>query len=124
MLVYTDVAVGVLHDDGIPPVIGPIGEDDVSVADGTHPGTLGDGQIYNVSDGTPGTMTDYFNRVADIKGLKRPPVIDREQSRQELPATMLSYLQESRRIDNGKMLKEFELELRYPTLDKGLPASL
>jgi nucleoside-diphosphate-sugar epimerase len=83
-----------------------------------------DGEVYNVADGTPGTMTDYFNRVADLKGLERPPVIDRDQARQDLPATMMSYLQESRRLDVGKMLKEFEVELRYPTLDEGLPASL
>jgi len=83
-----------------------------------------DGQIYNVSDGNPGTMTDFFNRVADLKDIPRPPVIDRIQARQELPATMLPYLQESRRIDIGKMMKEFELELRYPSLEKGLPASI
>ena len=83
-----------------------------------------DGQIYNVSDGTPSTMTEYFNRVADLKDIPRPPVIDREQARQELPATMLSYLQESRRIDNGKMLKEFDMQLRYPSLETGLPAAL
>jgi len=83
-----------------------------------------DGEVYNVADGRPGTMTDYFNRVAALMDLPRPPVIGREQARQELPATMLSYLQESRRVDPGKMLREFDLELRYPTLDQGLPASL
>jgi nucleoside-diphosphate-sugar epimerase len=83
-----------------------------------------DGEVYNVSDGNPGTMTEYFNRVADLKKLDRPPVIGRDQAREELPARMLSYLQESRRIDVGKMLRELELELRYPTIDQGLPASV
>lgn len=83
-----------------------------------------DGEVYNVADGTPGTMTEYFNRVADLKDMDRPPVIDRDQARTDLPATMLSYLQESRRIDVGKMLRDFELELQYPTIEQGLPASL
>ena len=35
---------------------------------------------------------------------------------------MLSYLRESRRIDNRKMLQQLGVRLRYPTLDSGLPA--
>lgn len=82
------------------------------------------GEIYNVSDGTPGNMAEYFNMVADLTELERPPIISRARAQEELPATMLSYLQESRRIDNGKMLKDLAVELKYPTLKKGLPASL
>ncbi len=81
-----------------------------------------DGEVYNVADGHPGTMTDYFKRVAEIENLPPPPEITAERARQELPASMLSYLQESRRIDISKMLRELEVELRYPTLAAGLPA--
>ncbi len=31
--------------------------------------------IYNVTDGQPSTMTDYFNQVADYAGLDRPPQV-------------------------------------------------
>jgi nucleoside-diphosphate-sugar epimerase len=83
-----------------------------------------DGEIYNVSDGTPGNMAEYYNKVADLAGLDRPPVISRAEAQEELPATMLSYLKESRRIDNRKMLHDLGVTLKYPTLKEGLPASL
>ena len=35
---------------------------------------------------------------------------------------MLSYLKESRRMDNRRMLEELEVELKYPTLEAGLAA--
>lgn len=82
------------------------------------------GEIYNVSDGAPGNMAEYFNLVADLAELERPPVISRTQAQKELPATMLSYLQESRRIDNAKMLEDLGVTLDYPTLRAGLSASL
>ena len=33
---------------------------------------------------------------------------------------MMSYLRESRRLDNHRMLYELGVSLRYPTLDEGL----
>ena len=35
---------------------------------------------------------------------------------------MRSYMQESRRLDNRKMLRELAVKLRYPDLVSGLPA--
>jgi nucleoside-diphosphate-sugar epimerase len=81
-----------------------------------------DGEIYNVSDGSPGTMIDYFTRLADLTGLPRPPAISLSQAQQQLSPGMLSYMQESRRLDNGKMRDELGIELQYPTMDSGLPA--
>lgn len=80
--------------------------------------------IYNVSDGNPGTMTDYFNRVADALGLCRPPIVSRAEAARVLSAEMLSYLDESRRIDNRRMLAELKVTLRYPDLETGLKASV
>ena len=82
------------------------------------------GEIYNVSDGHPGTMTDWFNQVADFLKLPRPPQISMQQAEQEMSAGMLSYLKESRRIENSKMLKELKIELQYPTIQQGIPASV
>jgi nucleoside-diphosphate-sugar epimerase len=81
-----------------------------------------DGETYNVSDGQPGNMADYFNQVADAAGLPRPPVILPEQATGQLSAGLRSYLAESRRIDNRKMLKELRIHLKYPTLSQGLAA--
>ncbi len=80
------------------------------------------GEIYNVTDGQPGNMADYFNQVADFAGLPRPPVIDPDTAESQLSAGLRSYLGESRRISNRKMLQELGVKLRYPTLEEGLKA--
>jgi len=82
------------------------------------------GDIFNVSDGQPGTMTDYFNAVADCYGLPRPLQIPLAEARSTLSPALLSYLSESRRIDNRRMLELLGVELRYPDLRSGLDAIL
>jgi nucleoside-diphosphate-sugar epimerase len=80
------------------------------------------GGLYNVCDGHPSTMTDYFCRVADAAGLARPPEIPLAEAPGKVSAGMLSYLRESRRLSNRRMLDELGLALRYPTLTEGLAA--
>lgn len=82
------------------------------------------GAAYNVSDGHPTTMTDYFWRIADLYGLPRPPAIPLAEARQILSPAMLSFLDESKRLDNRRMLHELGVSLRYPDLSSGLPACL
>ena len=76
--------------------------------------------VYNVSDGDPTSMTDYFYRVADHLALPRPRAISMEQARRELSPGILSFLEESRRIDNRRMLRELKVALRFPDLNSGL----
>ena len=78
--------------------------------------------IYNVSDGNPGTMTDWFNQVADFLSLRRPPQISMQQAEQQMSPGMLSYLKESRRIDNTRLIEELGISLMYETIAKGIPA--
>ena len=78
--------------------------------------------LYNVSDGHPGTMTDYLFAVADALGLPRPPTVTMEEAKWVLTPAMISYLSESRRLDNSKLLRELDVELKYPTLAEGLRA--
>ncbi len=80
------------------------------------------GEIYNVSDGDPGNMRDYFDRVADLYGLPRAPLISLAEARATLSPGMLSYLGESRRMDNRKLREELGVSLRYPNLSEGLAA--
>ncbi len=80
------------------------------------------GSVYNVSDGEPSTMTDYFYQVADFFGLPRPPAISLEEARKRLSPGMVSYLSESRRIDNGRMVQKLGIQLVYPDLQRGLKA--
>jgi nucleoside-diphosphate-sugar epimerase len=78
------------------------------------------GGLYNVCDGHPSTMTDYFLRVAEAAGLPSPPQIPLADAPGRVSAGMLSYLRESRRLSNQKLGEELGIELRYPTLDDGL----
>ena len=78
--------------------------------------------VYNVSDGHPSTMPDFFFSVADVAGLPRPPVADRQEATAALSAEMRSYLAESKRIDNARMREHLGVDVRYPDLASGLSA--
>jgi nucleoside-diphosphate-sugar epimerase len=80
------------------------------------------GDIFNVSDGAHGTMTDYFNAVAELFALPRPAQISRAEATQVMNPLMLSYIDESRRMDNRKMLEQLGIKLLYPDLASGLRA--
>ncbi|MEL0162929.1 MAG: NAD-dependent epimerase/dehydratase family protein [Halieaceae bacterium] len=75
---------------------------------------------YNISDGHPSTMTDFFFKVADAAGLERPPSLDLEKAKKFLSAEMQSYLDESKRIDNRLMRDHLGVRVQFPTLDAGL----
>lgn len=83
-------------------------------------GRGGAGRIYNVCDDEHSTMTDYFNAVADALGLARPPQITLAEARKVLSPGLLSYLDESRRMDNRRMREDLGVVLRYPGLAAGL----
>lgn len=78
------------------------------------------GSLYNACDGHPSRMTDYFLAIADACGLARPPLILRAEASARLSAGMLSYLAESRRLSNRKLVEDLGVRLRYPTLAEGL----
>jgi len=78
--------------------------------------------VFNVSDGTPGTMREYFDLVADALGYARLPVLARDQMAANLNTRMMSYLGESRRIDNSKILRTLAVSLRHPGLGDALAA--
>ena len=72
--------------------------------------------IYNVSDGEDSDMTEYFYLLADHYQLPRPPAVDWAEAERVISKGMLSYLKESRRLDNRKMLDELQVKLRHPSL--------
>jgi len=76
--------------------------------------------IFNCSDNEPSTMTDYFIRLAQAYHLPAPPIINMKQAQKLLSSGMLSYMQESRRINNHKLLKTFSIKLKYPSLNSFL----
>lgn len=78
------------------------------------------GRVYNVNDDTCLKMGDYFDFAADLYGLPRPPRVSREVAKEKLPVMMLSFMGESRRMDNTRLKKELGIRLRYPTVADGL----
>jgi len=80
----------------------------------------GDFHVFNISDGNPSSMTDYFLRVARSRNLPEPPQISEQECEKIFTDNMMSYLRESKKIDNKLMLKELGVRLKYPTLEKGL----
>ena len=77
-------------------------------------------RIYNVNDDTQLKMGDYFDQAAVIYGLPRPPRVPRATAKDELPLMLLSFMSESRRMDNTRLKTELHLRLRYPTTAEGL----
>ena len=80
------------------------------------------GDIFNVCDGQPSSMSEYFTAVADLYDLPRPQQLDWDEAQQVMNPLTLSFLQESRRMTNQNMLDKLEIELQYPTLKEGLEA--
>ena len=79
-------------------------------------------RIVHASDDTEMKMGDYFDLAADLCGLPRPPRITRAEASASLSPMLLSFMSESRRLDNARLKGELRLRLRYPTVAQGLLA--
>jgi len=76
--------------------------------------------VYNASDDTEMKMGDWFDLVADAHALPRPPRISKELAPGRIPAALLAFMQESRRLDNTRLKRVLGIRLRYPTVHEGL----
>jgi nucleoside-diphosphate-sugar epimerase len=74
----------------------------------------------NASDDTQLKMGDYFDLAADLYQLPRPPRVARHAAPDALPLLLLSFMSESRRLDNTRLKRELRIRLRYPTVAQGL----
>jgi nucleoside-diphosphate-sugar epimerase len=77
-------------------------------------------RAYNVSDDTELKMGEYFDLAADLYGLPRPPRVPRTTAQEQLPLMLLSFMSESRRLDNRRLKRELRLALKYQTVAEGL----
>lgn len=76
--------------------------------------------IYNASDDSRIRMGEWFDLVADYAGLPRPPRIARADAAGRLPPELLSFMNESRQLDNARLKQALGAGLRYPTVREGL----
>ena len=77
-------------------------------------------RVVNVTDDTDLKMGDYFDLAASLFGLPKPPRLPRDQASSALPLMLLSFMSESRRLDNTRMKQELRLKLRFPHVRDGL----
>jgi nucleoside-diphosphate-sugar epimerase len=78
------------------------------------------GRIYHACDDSHLKMGEYFDLVADHFNLPRPPRIKRNQANGLISPSMLSYMDESRRLTNIRMKHELHIKLYYPTVFEGI----
>lgn len=73
-------------------------------------------RIVHASDASELRMGDYFDAVADARGMQRPPRISRAEAVAQIEPTLLSFMSESRRLRNARLTQELRVALRYPTV--------
>jgi len=80
-------------------------------------------RIYNAVDGSDLKMGDFLDLVARAMGLPPAPRGDVAQVRSAVTAAMWSFMTESRRIVNRRIVDELRTRLHYPTVRDGLNAA-
>lgn len=81
-------------------------------------------RVVHACDSSELKMGDYFDLAADLCGLPRPPRLARAEAAQQMSPLLLSFMSESRRLENRRLTQELRLRLRYPTVREGLVAGL
>jgi len=79
---------------------------------------------YNATDDSEITMGTYFDLVADRFGLPRVPRLSRVEAQRQLSPLQLSFMSESRRLDNQRIKKELRARLRFPRVEDGVAAAV
>ncbi len=74
-------------------------------------------RVYHAVDDSVKKMGDYFDMVADHFGLPRSPRISRAEAQQVLSPALLSFLNESRILDNTRLKTELRAKLKYPDVE-------
>jgi nucleoside-diphosphate-sugar epimerase len=74
-------------------------------------------RAYNICDGENKKMGDYFDLVADRFDMARPPRVSRAEAEHLIAEPGLSFMRESRRLQNRRMAEELRLRLIYPSVE-------
>ena len=77
-------------------------------------------RVVHASDDTELRMGDYFDLAADLYGMSRPLRVARDEAERQLPLQLLSFMGESRRLDNTRLKRELRVRLEHPTVHTGL----
>lgn len=103
-----DVYTNHIHADDLAMIVARALEDDAPAG------------VFNASDDSEMRMGDWFDLVADARGLPRPQRIARTEAAGKIPPGLLSFMSESRRLDNRRLKQVLGVRLRYPSVHEGL----
>ena len=87
------------------------------VAAATNPEARG---VYNITDGNSVSSTEFLDRVAQLANLSPPPRVSMDEAQLTFTPERLSFINESRRVGNERMLKHLGVRLRYGDMDAGI----
>ncbi len=71
-------------------------------------------RVYHASDDSQLKMGEYFDSIADAFSLPRIPRVSRAEAQRVLPESLLSFMNESRRLNNRRIKEELKVKLRFP----------
>jgi nucleoside-diphosphate-sugar epimerase len=80
------------------------------------------GRVYHAVDDSHLKMGDYFDTVADAFALPRPPRLPRAELQAQVSPMLLSFMSESRRLDNRRLRQELGVRLRHPDVAEAVAA--
>jgi nucleoside-diphosphate-sugar epimerase len=72
------------------------------------------GRVYHAVDDTRMKMAEYFDVVADAFGMARVPRLARAELAAQASAVTMSFMSESRRLENRRIKGELGVRLRHP----------
>ena len=74
-------------------------------------------EIYNICDNKPASQNEVVTYAAKLLKLKKPNPVKLEELESEM---LKNFYQDSKKVDNKKMKKFFNYNLKYPTYEEGL----
>lgn len=80
--------------------------------------------IYNACDGRPTSHATYYDSLAELLGLPSPPKIGWAEASGFFSEQRLSFLRESRRLSNSRLMNETDCRIHFPDYRDGLIAAL
>jgi nucleoside-diphosphate-sugar epimerase len=80
--------------------------------------------VYNVTDGHPSSSTEFVKQLAALTGLPPPSEVSMVEAQLTFSPERLSFLNESRRVSNERMLKHLGATLKYADMREGIRRSL
>jgi len=81
-------------------------------------------RVYHAVDDSDIRMGDYFDLVADAFQLPHPPRLPRAELQKQVSPMLLSFMSESRRLENQRIKYELGARLLYPQVRDGVFAAV